>query len=152
MSKRRLLRLAFAATLAAAPAEAAGLRSFKDWTVGCDNARFCRAIGTVKGGRGSDLAYVVLDRDGGPNGAVRFISGAGLSGGETVHVDGKPVVTLAKEEVVALPNTLGPLGEADAGLEDNGVTDAELMRRIVEALLNGASLAFSDKPEEKEIV
>jgi hypothetical protein len=53
---------------AAAKDEAAGTASFKSWEVGCDNTSTCTAVGVDQEGLSP---FVVVKRDGGPDGTVR---------------------------------------------------------------------------------
>src|SRR3954468_22629637 len=76
-----LFALTALAVSSAAPASASGLRTFKNWLVGCDNTLSCRALGT-KAEDSGDPAYLVLDRGGGPQAApsLRFMDQNGSVG------------------------------------------------------------------------
>ena len=50
----------------AVPPRLAELKRFGDWTVGCDNGRWCRAIGTPYEPRDSGM-WIVIDRRPGPD-------------------------------------------------------------------------------------
>lgn len=92
----RTLPLLVAATLAAAlagPGEARAAtvplyRTFKDWTVGCDNLRHCTAVGMRE--EEADSLVAVVDRDAGPAGAVRIaLTGPSLDADSRLLLDGR---------------------------------------------------------------
>jgi hypothetical protein len=67
----RATTILIAAAAAAAPAHADGvLRSYRDWQVGCDNVRQCRAIGFPRQ-EGTFGTALIVDREGAPDAAPR---------------------------------------------------------------------------------
>src|SRR5207237_6218212 len=76
-----LFALTALAVSSATPASASGLRTFRNWLVGCDNTLSCRALGTIADDAGNP-AYLVLDRSGGPQAALslRFMDQNGSVG------------------------------------------------------------------------
>lgn len=63
-----VIALAFAAFPAAAK-DSADIASFKSWSVACDNTLSCTAVGVDEGGLSP---FVVIKRDGGPDGTARI--------------------------------------------------------------------------------
>jgi hypothetical protein len=89
-----MILLAFLAAAAAAPAAAprprpAALKTFADWTVGCDNGRLCHAVGLVPENAPDDAATMAVTR--GPEaGAVPAIDFQPRDGDAVwVEADGK---------------------------------------------------------------
>lgn len=100
--------------LAALAAAAAGpqpgeLKTFGDWTVGCDNVRTCQAVALVPDGEDRDgYVMLVVKRDAGPNAraVLTFTTEKGLPGSFQMRVDGKPVLRIARQSLLAVPPEL----------------------------------------------
>lgn len=71
------------------------LKTFGDWTVGCDNVRHCQAVALVPPAEDrARYLLLVIHRDAGPDGrpTLSFSTEAALpANGTTLRVDGKPV-------------------------------------------------------------
>lgn len=97
--------LAIALAAAAAQPQPGELRTFGDWTVGCDNGRACRAVALVPEAEDRDrYLLVVMDRAAAPDAApfLRISSGRELPATSlTLRVDGKPVGQMTPD--AALP-------------------------------------------------
>lgn len=92
---RRVAGLAFAAVAgvaAAAPAatpHASVYRQIKDWTLVCDNTRYCEAKGLVEGNH----ATMRIEREAGPNSGINLVIDAlGDLRPDALLVDDKPTV------------------------------------------------------------
>ena len=120
-----------------------GLRQLKDWIVGCDNTLACRAIGLPP--QGAEGAYLVLDRQGGPDGkaTLRFEQQDTELGTDTVFysVDGGAAQEIDK----------GAFGEIPSADKDappkTGLTDKERLAQLIEAAKNGHALRFDAKAD-----
>lgn len=108
-----------AAMASVAPSPGA-LRSFGDWTVGCDNLKRCKAVALVPGSDvGEPRLLPSVERDAGADGAIRI----GLSGQVTpsapitISIDGQRVAT--------------------GGSDDGPAFVGQDARRIVSAMIDG---------------
>lgn len=104
------------------------LKTFKDWTVGCDNVGACKA--TALAPEDGDMPGVLasISREPGANGQVTF---AALS-----------------SEMIPLPLRVAIDGKAvgEGGRTDDDATriEGDLARRIVAAAANGSTLSIAD--------
>src|SRR3954468_8217057 len=85
-----VLMLSFLAlALAAAAPHPSEIKLFKDWVVGCDNGRFCQAVGLMPEGQPEDAATMTVER--GPEAearpVIRFAIDA--AGAKALAADGK---------------------------------------------------------------
>jgi hypothetical protein len=114
--------------------QAAGLREFKSWVVSCDNTLRCRAVGLPRERDKKNGALLVLDREGGPLGkmTLQWRADGDL---QTLHVDGVRIAEVPQAAQVKLPK------DEDREEDETGIVDATLVRRIVEAALNGAIIS-----------
>jgi hypothetical protein len=134
-----MLFLALAA--AAAGPQPGALKTFTDWTVGCDNTLDCRAVALVPEGEDRE-AYLllVIDRGGAPAArpVLTFSTGTELPAARrTLRVDGKPVAQVTSDVL--------PFDRALASALANGkratLTDAN-GRTVASASLGGVAAAF----------
>lgn len=113
------------------------LKTFGDWTVGCDNARSCQAVALVPEGEDRD-AYLLLvvKRDAGPNArpVLTFTTEKNLPGSFAMRVDGKPVLRIARASLLPVPPELADGRRAT-------LTDGQ-GRTLASASLAGLSAAF----------
>ena len=141
--------LAIVLAVAAAQPQPGELRTFNDWTVGCDNGRACRAVALVPEAEDRDrYLLVVIDRAAAPN-AARVLS---ISSGRelpatplTLRVDGKPVGRVTRD--VALPFNRA-LASALANGRRVSVT-AGTGAPLASASLAGAAAAFLYMDEQQ---
>jgi hypothetical protein len=91
--RRRVAGLTFAtiagsaAAAPSAPPYASVYRQIKDWTLVCDNTRYCEAKGLVEG----DHATMRIEREAGPNTSINLVIDAlGDLQPEALRVDDKP--------------------------------------------------------------
>jgi invasion protein IalB len=134
--------LLLAATAPQASAPRPGeLKTFADWTVGCDNVRTCEAVALLPEGDDRD-AYLLLVLKRGGDGAAKALlsvpSGAGTPA--TLAVDGKPVARFATGKDAAAAPLTGPLTTALA----NGKTATLIVggRTVAHASLAGLAAAM----------
>lgn len=118
--------------LAAAAPQPGELKTFADWTVGCDNARTCQAVALVPESDDRD-AYLllVLKRDG--DGAAQATLTMPANARGALAVDGKPIAQVA------------PRPAPDGG---DPTATVVLDRASITALANGkaATLVVGGKP------
>ncbi len=140
-TRSRLLAIALTALLLAAlPADAAGLRRFGGWAVGCDNTRHCRAIGWAKALHPDDPTFLIIEREAGPEGRTRISGGGGFAPDKDVYIDGRPVLKLEADIFFASMDPFDIDVVAPIAL---GVTDAASNSKLIDAALQGASLSFA---------
>lgn len=133
--------LALALAAAVAQPQPGELKTFGDWTVGCDNTRACRAVALVPNDAGRDeYLLLVVDRDGAPAAPpmLSFSAGRDLpKGGAALRVDGKLVGRATGEPL--------PFTRALASTLANGrratLTDPS-GRPLASASLAGVAAAF----------
>jgi hypothetical protein len=105
----RLAALLAVTLLYAAPALAqqnkGALRSFNDWIIGCDNVRYCRAMGFVPDGWPKSPALVVAREGVGTSPpSVQLLWSDGLPGGAlTLSADGQSLGTLSGDKEIMEP-------------------------------------------------
>ncbi|PAX08155.1 DUF1176 domain-containing protein [Sphingomonas lenta] len=117
------------------------LKTFGDWTVGCDNARACRAVALVPDGEDrAEYLLLVIDREGAPNAppVLSFTTERELAARDvTLRVDGERVGQLTGDPL--------PFNRALASALVNGeraaVTDLR-GRTLASASLTGLAAAF----------
>ena len=113
------------------------LKTFGDWTVGCDNASSCQAVALVPETEDHD-AYLLLvvKRDAGPSArpVLTFTTERSLPGSFAMRVDGKPVLRIARASLLPVPPELADGRRAT-------VTDGQ-GRTLASASLAGAAAAF----------
>jgi hypothetical protein len=99
---------ALASAAAAQPARPDALRTFRDWTVGCDNGGRCKAVALAPADGSPDEwppFMLSIERDAGPGGAVAI----GLAGQEdapppiAVLIDGRPAATMRAAPFTGTP-------------------------------------------------
>lgn len=130
-----MLLLALAA--AAAGPQPGELKTFADWTVGCDNGRACQAVALVPQAESrDDYLLLVVRRDAGPNArpVLTLSTEKGLPGAAMLRVDGKPVLRVARAALLPVPPELA--GGRRAALTDPAG------RTLASASLAGLSAAF----------
>lgn len=90
-----------AATPAAEPSNAADsganptlgeLKTFKDWTVGCDNTRTCKAVALIPGETFEDRLLAGVERAGDGSVTVRITGAAAADTRGKLAIDGRPVL------------------------------------------------------------
>lgn len=116
-----MIALLALAAQAAAP-QPADLRTFRDWTVGCDNGRACKAVALVpEGGDRENYLLLAIERDGVPGAQARlyyenpqrgdrlFVDGKliALGGGATLFVDRALATALRNGARAELRNARG---------------------------------------------
>jgi hypothetical protein len=115
------------AVLAATP-KPAELKTFKDWTVGCDNGGACKAASLAPADEEFPAVTMSIARAAGPAGAV--------------------VIAFQSSEMIPLPLRIGVDGKpvADGGRTDDDATRIEgpLATRILAAAANGGQLTVAD--------
>ena len=125
-----------AALATAGSAEAAGSRTFKDWTAVCDNLRACSAFGFSKD-TDHDIVYLKVARGGAgadrPIVSLAHLADAVTSKGAwSLAVDGRPLAGVAP-------------GRPKAGETYETVTlSAAQSDSLLRAVRNGSSLSISD--------
>jgi hypothetical protein len=135
-----MLFLALAAT-AAAP-QPGELKTFADWTVGCDNVRACHAVALVPDGDDRErYLLLVVCRDGAPRAApeLSFSTEAEPPAGPlTLRIDGKPVARVTGGAALPFNRALASAlaNGSRATLTDGGG------RALASASLKGAAAAF----------
>lgn len=113
------------------------LKTFGDWTVGCDNARACQAVALVPEGENRDgYLLLVVRRDAGPaaRAVMTFTTDKSLPGSIALRVDGKPVLRVARRSLLAVPRELADGRRA-------ALTDAK-GNTLASASLAGLAAAF----------
>ena len=138
---------AVAATLLACPgfAHATGVplyRTFKDWTLACDNVRHCTAVGMRE--NEADSLVAVIDRDAGPDGKVRIVlTGPDLDADSRLLLDGRELELDPRHW-----RWQAPKGDD----EEHGrrlTRDAAAVASFVHALRNGHRVAIADFESDK---
>ena len=136
--------LALVLAAAAAQPQPGALRTFRDWTVGCDNARACQAVALVPEGEDRD-AYLLLvvRREAGPNArpVLTLSTEKNLPGSAALRVDGRPVLRIARAALLPVPPEF-------AGGRRATLTDAA-GRPLASASLAGLSAAFLYMDEQQ---
>lgn len=131
--------LCFAAATALAE-ERGHLRGFRDWIVGCDNTRTCRAFGLTSRSA-TRSAAVRIDRSGEPDAAatltIILAEDAAPAAGTRLRIvaDGADAVEL----VIGSGATIAE-GELT-------LTEAETARRLLDAIRRGRSLVVAIEPD-----
>lgn len=129
--------------LAAAPACATDVplyRTFKDWTVACDNTRRCTAVGMRE--NEADGLVAVITRDAGPNGAASLV----LTGPD---IDADSRLLLDKQELELDPRHWrwqAPKNDDDRGRRV--ARDAATVATFLHSLRNGHRVAIADFDSE----
>lgn len=110
-----MLTLALLAAAQAAPTPS-DVKAFGDWTVACDNLRFCEAASLMSGEDVDNLPQVAVMREAGPAGAVtvEVTPDSEYRGGWRIEVDGKGVAsgTLAGPSAIVTGTAAGQLVDA----------------------------------------
>jgi hypothetical protein len=142
-----MLFLALAATVAAPqPGE---LKTFAEWTVGCDNGRACQAVALVPEAEERErYLLLVVRRDGAPRAVpeLSFSTDAEPPAGPlTLRVDGKPVARVSGGAALPFNRALASAlaNGARATLTDGGG------RALASASLKGAAAAFLYMDEQQ---
>lgn len=126
--------LALAAGLAGGVASAGEIRTFGDWSVACDNALACTAIGLGPRGAGGS-PFLRLTRTAGPNPVTTVtIAGVDALSGRTLRADGRPVV---------FPALTG---------DDDRVADDAALRGLIDGLAGARRLTWFEPPTEEDSV
>ena len=142
MESSPVLFLALAAVIA--QPQPGRLRTFGDWTVGCDNVRRCRAVALVPDAESrDDYLLLVVTRDAAPSArpVLQLSTADGLPGSVTLRVDGRPVLPIARAALLPLPPELA--GGRRATLTDGAG------RTLASASLAGLSAAFLYMDEQQ---
>ncbi len=150
-----IIRLSWAGLLAAATSIAASslagaadrgqIRSFRDWIVGCDNTRTCRAFALPPIAEAGKTA-LRIDRGGGTDDALRVT--VVLS--QDVSVLPGASLQLVPRGGSAIVIALGRQATADDS--DITVTDAALNRQILASLRSAEAFTVSLKPANGPVV
>lgn len=123
------------AACALGTAEAGVYREFNKWSVGCDNALNCTAYGISAEEFGDDLVGLRITRAAGNDGKIEVVLGkTDLSISTAVYVDG---TLLAKESPAK--------GVTHPAPNDRAIG-------LIGKLLNGRTLALTDKPAKSEVI
>lgn len=141
---------AWLATCAAA-FPASQLRTFKSWTVGCDNTLSCRAVGFAVQ-ESETNPYVALDREGGPAGAIRLRLAGGLGTfGVKDETKGPAAIAVIIDDAVPIVVTTGLAystmsgnGEGERAL----LSDGPAIETILAAMKNGRTLRYGPDAEK----
>lgn len=122
---------------AAVQPQPGALKTFGDWTVGCDNVRACQAVALVPEGQSrEDYLLLVIRRDAGPGArpVLTLSTERSLPGSFALRVDGKPVLRIARQSLLPVPPELADGRRAT--LTDGGG------RMLASASLTGLAAAF----------
>lgn len=122
------------------------LRTFTDWTVGCDNIATCKAVSLMPEDATEESLLMSVERDAGPDGAVtiRFQTSNPIALPLTAIVDGQPVVRggdAVDGFAVVQGEPANVLAAAVARGREASVTDAA-GRSLGRISLTGASAAL----------
>ena len=130
------------AILAAAAAQPGALKTFQDWTVGCDNGRACQAVALLPENGDEDYATLVLTRGPGANDAPEIsirTSGNGLR----LDLGGRAILLRPRgedEQLVAPSDALAVIA-AMRVMDALSVRDAA-GKRVAIVSVKGASAAL----------
>jgi hypothetical protein len=116
-------------------------RTFKDWTVACDNVRHCTAVGMRE--EEADSLVAVIERAGGPGGAVRVVlTGPDLDADSRLLVDGRELDLDPRQWRWQPPKNEDERGRWIA-------RDSATVAAFVHALRNARRVAIADFESDK---
>jgi hypothetical protein len=133
----RTLVIAIGALALAGAARAQAVKSFKDWSVVCDNLRTCSAFGYTEEGADTD-AFIRIVRPGGPAGTPRVTLRADAEDGD----DGKAPLTWRISVDGQVPPSLAAVAARAGESERRAELTPAQSAALIGALRSGAALTI----------